>query len=73
MNLIEMLIIGAVVQLQDQIMFRADETSINLIEAGDRVITQAGLGPNDWPDTITVKAPGYAGVDYLHISRNKLN
>lgn len=71
MNLIEMLLVGAIAQMQDQLIFKQDKTSIELVEAGDRVITKAGLGPNDWSDTVMVKAPNNS-TDYLYVSGRKV-
>jgi hypothetical protein len=64
MNLIELIIVGACIELQNKII-RTGQGNDYLLDLTDRVIDYAGLGINDWEDDYELFDEQYQ-MEYLH-------
>jgi len=78
-NTIQIFIAGAIVDMQNQMIIEADKTDwkdvpekyYNLLDLGDRIITELGLDISDWDDEDTIRVP-HADGSYHHVTLDYL-
>lgn len=74
-DIIQLLILGAAVQMQERFFYTKRFVSyrdVELLDMADMYICQMGLEPEDWADMIMV--PSFVnGFGYIHISSSSLN